>query len=190
MLLTTVQKRHRRTFSEDDRIQAQENVKKVEDDDAGEISEPEDQMMLQRDAKDWKVLLKPKFIHTFSAAELDFAARPPHCSPTNSPLTGSGSLRRPRPLSPSLSRHRITNQNGPSQKSSPSSSGQACRNRLLGRRLLLQMHPKSHRGPARPRQASAIRLGRRECRQGTSLEKGSTEEGLAQVLGSSVRERR
>lgn len=48
-------KRHKRTFSEDDRIQAQENVKKVEDDDAGEISEPEDQMMLQRDAKDWKV---------------------------------------------------------------------------------------------------------------------------------------
>ncbi|KAG6991050.1 cell wall acid trehalase [Physcia stellaris] len=47
-------KRHHRTFSEDDRIQAQENVKKVEDDDAGEISEPEDQMMLQRDAKDWK----------------------------------------------------------------------------------------------------------------------------------------
>src|SRR5438034_10546923 len=49
------QKRHRRTFSEDERIQAQENVKKVEDDDNGEISEPEDPMMLQRDAKDWKV---------------------------------------------------------------------------------------------------------------------------------------
>ncbi|KAF1982298.1 DnaJ-domain-containing protein [Aulographum hederae CBS 113979] len=47
-------KRHKRTFSEDDRIQAQENVKKVEDDDAGEISEPEDPVMLQRDAKDWK----------------------------------------------------------------------------------------------------------------------------------------
>src|ERR1700712_2728293 len=47
--------RHKRTFSEDDRIQAQENVKKVEDDDAGEISEPEDPMMLSRDAKDWKV---------------------------------------------------------------------------------------------------------------------------------------
>ncbi|KAE8443193.1 hypothetical protein EG329_002292 [Mollisiaceae sp. DMI_Dod_QoI] len=46
--------RHKRTFSEDDRIQAQENVKKVEDDDAGEISEPEDPMMLSRDAKDWK----------------------------------------------------------------------------------------------------------------------------------------
>ena len=54
-MLTNIQKRHHRTFSEDDRIQAQENVKKVEDDDAGEISEPEDQMMLQRDAKDWKV---------------------------------------------------------------------------------------------------------------------------------------
>ncbi|KAF8847088.1 DnaJ-domain-containing protein [Acephala macrosclerotiorum] len=46
--------RHKRTFSEDDRIQAQENVKKVEDDDTGEISEPEDPMMLSRDAKDWK----------------------------------------------------------------------------------------------------------------------------------------
>ena len=47
--------RHKRTFSEDDRIQAQERAKNVEDDDAGEISEPEDPMMLQRDAKDWKV---------------------------------------------------------------------------------------------------------------------------------------
>ncbi|OCL09460.1 zuotin [Glonium stellatum] len=47
-------KRHKRTFSEDDRIQAQVNVKKVEDEDAGEISEPEDPLMLQRDAKDWK----------------------------------------------------------------------------------------------------------------------------------------
>ncbi|KAL8818589.1 MAG: hypothetical protein Q9191_007910 [Dirinaria sp. TL-2023a] len=47
-------KRHHRTFSEDERIQAQESVKKVEDDDAGEISEPENQLMLQRDAKDWK----------------------------------------------------------------------------------------------------------------------------------------
>jgi hypothetical protein len=47
--------RHKRTFSEDDRIQAQENVKKVEDDDSGEITEPEDPMMLSRDAKDWKV---------------------------------------------------------------------------------------------------------------------------------------
>ncbi|PQE17879.1 putative zuotin protein [Rutstroemia sp. NJR-2017a BBW] len=46
--------RHKRTFSEDDRIQAQENVKKVEDDDLGEISEAEDPMMLARDAKDWK----------------------------------------------------------------------------------------------------------------------------------------
>jgi DnaJ family protein C protein 2 len=47
-------KRHKRTFSEDERIQAQANVKKVEDDDAGEISEPEDPLMLQREAKDWK----------------------------------------------------------------------------------------------------------------------------------------
>ncbi|OLN94086.1 Zuotin [Colletotrichum chlorophyti] len=46
--------RHKRTFSEDDRIQAQEAAKKVENEDDGEISEPEDPMMLQRDAKDWK----------------------------------------------------------------------------------------------------------------------------------------
>ncbi len=46
--------RHKRTFSEDDRIQAQERAKKVEDNDDSEISEPEDPMMLQREAKDWK----------------------------------------------------------------------------------------------------------------------------------------
>lgn len=33
-------------------------MKQVEDDDAGDISEPEDQLMLQRDAKDWKVLAR------------------------------------------------------------------------------------------------------------------------------------
>ena len=48
-------KRHGRTFSEDDRIQAQAKVKKIEDEDDGEISEPEDPDMLARDAKDWKV---------------------------------------------------------------------------------------------------------------------------------------
>lgn len=47
--------RHKRTFSEDDRIQAQESAKKVEDIDDGEQSEPEDPMMLQLQAKDWKV---------------------------------------------------------------------------------------------------------------------------------------
>ncbi|RMZ86283.1 hypothetical protein DV736_g6491, partial [Chaetothyriales sp. CBS 134916] len=47
-------KRHGRTFSEDDRIQALARVKKTEDDDGGEISEPEDALMLQREAKDWK----------------------------------------------------------------------------------------------------------------------------------------
>lgn len=44
-----------RTFSEDDRIEALSKVKKIEDNDDGEISEAEDPMMLQRDAKDWKV---------------------------------------------------------------------------------------------------------------------------------------
>ena len=48
-------KTHGRTFSEDDRIQALSQVRKVEDDDPGEISEEEDPIMLSRDAKDWKV---------------------------------------------------------------------------------------------------------------------------------------
>ncbi|CCX05214.1 DnaJ domain-containing protein [Pyronema domesticum] len=47
-------KRHQRTFSEDDRIQASQKVKNVEDEDAGEISEPEEPEMLRRDPKDWK----------------------------------------------------------------------------------------------------------------------------------------
>ncbi|KAK0773437.1 Zuotin [Friedmanniomyces endolithicus] len=47
-------KRHHRTFSEDERIQAESSVKKTEDEDAGEISEDEDPVMLQREAKDWK----------------------------------------------------------------------------------------------------------------------------------------
>lgn len=46
--------RHKRTFSEDDRIQAQENAKNVEDEEVSDISEPEDPLMLQREAKDWK----------------------------------------------------------------------------------------------------------------------------------------
>jgi len=53
--LINQQSRHHRTFSEDERIQAQQNVKKTEDDEDDEISEDEDSMMLQRDAKDWKV---------------------------------------------------------------------------------------------------------------------------------------
>ncbi|KAI8937375.1 hypothetical protein NX059_006579 [Plenodomus lindquistii] len=47
-------KRHQRTFSEDERIQAQANVKQVEDEDPDDIDEPEDPVMLQREAKDWK----------------------------------------------------------------------------------------------------------------------------------------
>ncbi|KAJ6788957.1 hypothetical protein PWT90_04194 [Aphanocladium album] len=46
--------RHKRTFSEDDRIQAQENAKKTEDNDESEDEEEEDPMMLQSQAKDWK----------------------------------------------------------------------------------------------------------------------------------------
>jgi len=66
--------RHKRTFSEDDRIQAQENVKKVEDDDSGEISEPEDPMMLSRDAKDWKVCLL--YMDIFTSANDSLEPRP------------------------------------------------------------------------------------------------------------------
>ncbi|KAL3956923.1 hypothetical protein ACCO45_009769 [Purpureocillium lilacinum] len=51
--------RNNRTFSEDDRIQAQENAKKIEDGDESDVSEPEDPMMLQSQAKDWKVLPGP-----------------------------------------------------------------------------------------------------------------------------------
>merc|ERR1712137_1500912 len=47
-------KRNKRTFSEDDRIQAQANVKSVEEEDPDDIDEPEDPVMLQREAKDWK----------------------------------------------------------------------------------------------------------------------------------------
>lgn len=47
--------RHKRTFSEDDRIQAQESAKNVEDGDESDVSEPEDPMLLQSEAKDWKV---------------------------------------------------------------------------------------------------------------------------------------
>ena len=47
-------KRHKRTFSEDERIQAQANVKKVEEEDPDDVDEPEDPLMLQREAKDWK----------------------------------------------------------------------------------------------------------------------------------------
>ena len=42
-------KRHQRTFSEDERIQAANTAKKVETEDDGEISEAEDPMMLQRE---------------------------------------------------------------------------------------------------------------------------------------------
>ncbi|EWC44202.1 hypothetical protein DRE_06947 [Drechslerella stenobrocha 248] len=47
-------KRHHRTFSEDDRIVAAQQAKNVEDADSGEISEPEDPLLLSRDPKDWK----------------------------------------------------------------------------------------------------------------------------------------
>ena len=50
-------KRHKRTFSEDERYQAEQRVKKSEGDDDADISDNEDPLMVQRDAKDWKVSL-------------------------------------------------------------------------------------------------------------------------------------
>ncbi|KAF2724867.1 DnaJ-domain-containing protein [Polychaeton citri CBS 116435] len=47
-------KRHKRTFSEDERIQAAEQVKKVEQDETDDFSDDEDPIMLNREAKDWK----------------------------------------------------------------------------------------------------------------------------------------
>ncbi|KAF1947588.1 DnaJ-domain-containing protein [Clathrospora elynae] len=47
-------KRHKRTFSEDERIQAQANVKSVEEEDPDDVDEPEDKVLLQSQAKDWK----------------------------------------------------------------------------------------------------------------------------------------
>ena len=94
--------RHKRTFSEDDRIQAQENVKKVEDDDSGEISEPEDPMMLSRDAKDWKV----RFGIFLKIVFTNLATEP-------------RSLCRPRSLKVPLQSHRGTDQACPPQKGSP-----------------------------------------------------------------------
>ncbi|EPE05592.1 hypothetical protein F503_02331 [Ophiostoma piceae UAMH 11346] len=47
--------RHNRTFSEDDRIEAEARAKKVDtEDDDGDISEPEDPSMFKLEAKDWK----------------------------------------------------------------------------------------------------------------------------------------
>ncbi|EFX05062.1 ribosome associated chaperone [Grosmannia clavigera kw1407] len=47
--------RHNRTFSEDDRIEAEARAKTVDDgDNDGDISEPEDPSLLLREAKDWK----------------------------------------------------------------------------------------------------------------------------------------
>ncbi|EYE96048.1 putative ribosome associated DnaJ chaperone Zuotin [Aspergillus ruber CBS 135680] len=46
--------RHGRTFSEDERIQAQNTAKKTEEDEDDDISDSEDPMLLSREAKDWK----------------------------------------------------------------------------------------------------------------------------------------
>ncbi|KAH9905131.1 putative zuotin [Xylariomycetidae sp. FL2044] len=73
--------RHKRTFSEDDRIQAQESTKKIEKDDDSDESEPEDPMMLQREAKDWKtqdhyqVLGLSKYRHKASEDQIKRAHR-------------------------------------------------------------------------------------------------------------------
>jgi hypothetical protein len=50
-------------------------VKKVEDEDSGEISEPEDLLMLQRDAKDWKVCASKLLFCPNSAISHGFIGR-------------------------------------------------------------------------------------------------------------------
>ncbi len=62
--------RHKRTFSEDDRIQAQERAQKIEKEDESEESEAEDPMMLQREAKDWKVRRLPAHVNRCPSNQL------------------------------------------------------------------------------------------------------------------------
>lgn len=83
-------KRHGRTFSEDDRIQAASRARKTEEDDDGEISEPEDPMMLARDAKDWRVCHAHILHNTIHLLTM---------------LTGSRSLCRARSLEVPLQRY-------------------------------------------------------------------------------------
>lgn len=97
--------RHKRTFSEDDRLNALKNVKKVEDDDAGEISEDEDPQMLLRDAKDWKVSNINKNLF-----QLGIYANN---------LIAAGSLRRSRSLKVPLQGHRGADQARPPQEGPP-----------------------------------------------------------------------
>lgn len=133
--------RHKRTFSEDDRIQAQERVKNVEEDDDSDVSEPEDPMMLQREAKDWKVKLAP------SATWWMFPSRHPHM-PTHTMLTaaktGARPLRRTRPLQVSLQGHRGPDQARPPQEGPQAPPRQEGRHRPRRGRQLLQVHPEGH----------------------------------------------
>lgn len=88
--------RHGRTFSEDDRIQALAKVKKTEDSDDGDISEPEDPLMLQRDAKDWKV---SSVLISFSAItnnyRRDKIITPSSACPNTASVPPMSRLRRP-----------------------------------------------------------------------------------------------
>lgn len=99
------QKRHGRTFSEDERIQAQNKVKKIEEETSDEISEPEDPLMLSRDAKDWKVC------STLQLLSLNTHFRP-----------GSRSLRRSWTLQVSLESYAGANQKRPPQEGSTAPS--------------------------------------------------------------------
>jgi hypothetical protein len=96
--------RHKRTFSEDDRIQAQESAKKVEDIDDGEESEAEDPMMLQAQAKDWKVCERiPNWVSVNANVQN-------HIDP--------GSLQGSRTVQVPLQGHRGSDQEGPPQEGS------------------------------------------------------------------------
>lgn len=165
--------RHKRTFSEDDRIQALKNVKKVEDEDAGEISEDEDPQMLLRDAKDWKV----SFHHNKHNVTFE--------SITDN-QTAAGSLRRSRPLQVPLQGHRGADQARPPQEGPPPPPRQEGRRRLHRGRLLLQVHPEGYRGPDRPSQAPPIRLRRPSRRRRATNQEAGSEGQLLQALLTSL----
>ncbi|PHH78746.1 hypothetical protein CDD80_6297 [Ophiocordyceps camponoti-rufipedis] len=66
--------RHNRTFSEDDRLQAQENVKKIEDGDESDESEPEDPMISQTQDH-YKVLGLSKYRYRATEEQIKKAHR-------------------------------------------------------------------------------------------------------------------
>lgn len=64
-------------------------MKKVEDDDSAEISEPEDPLMLQRDAKDWKVCFSIPVAKYHGVRDRELTPRPVHRDKTTMPSWAS-----------------------------------------------------------------------------------------------------